>query len=38
MKEFETEFGNIIKYITGIKQKTEVAFGGTNTIEVDDLI
>lgn len=38
MKEFETEFGDIIKYITGIKQKTEVAFGGTNTIEVDDLI
>lgn len=38
IKEFESEFGDIIQYITGIKVKSEVAFEGTNTIEVKELI
>ena len=38
LKEFEDEFSDIITYITTIKNKTEQAFGGTNTIEVNELI
>jgi hypothetical protein len=38
LSEFEKEFEEIVKYIIGIKVRTEVAFDGTNTIEINDLI
>lgn len=38
MQEFEKEFEEIVVYIIGIKNKTEVAFDGTNTLDVKDLI
>lgn len=38
MQDFEKEFEEIVVYIIGIKNKTEVAFDGTNTLDVKDLI
>jgi hypothetical protein len=36
--EFETEFEVIVEYILKIKHKTEKAFGGTNTLDVKELV
>jgi hypothetical protein len=36
--EFEKEFEEIVNYIIGIKNKTEIAFEGANTIEINELI
>lgn len=38
LKEFEQEFADIVVYIMQIKNKTELAFQGTNTLEVEELI
>jgi hypothetical protein len=38
MQDFEKEFEEIVVYIIGIKNKTEIAFDGTNTLDVKDLI
>mmetsp|Transcript_11845 Transcript_11845/g.18239 ORF Transcript_11845/g.18239 Transcript_11845/m.18239 type:complete len:143 (-) Transcript_11845:2779-3207(-) len=38
LKEIEKEFEEIVVYILQIEQKTEEAFGGTNTLEVKELI
>lgn len=38
MQEFEKEFEEIVVYIIGIKNKTEVAFDGSNTLDVKELI
>lgn len=38
MQDFEKEFEEIVVYIIGIKNKTETAFDGTNTLDVKDLI
>ena len=38
LQEFETEFEDLVIYILGINQKTEDAFKGTNTLNVDEVI
>lgn len=38
MEDFEKEFEDIVYYIINIKNKTEAAFEGTNTLDVKDLI
>ena len=38
ISEFENEFEVIVEYILKIKNKTEKAFGGTNTLDVKELI
>jgi len=38
LREFELEFADIVGYIMQIKNKTEAAFKGTNTLEVEELI
>lgn len=38
MQEFEKEFDEIVVYIIGIKNKTEAAFDGNNTLDVKELI
>lgn len=38
MQDFEKEFEEIVVYIIGIKNKTETAFNGSNTLDVKDLI
>ena len=38
IEEFEKEFEEIVIYIINIKTKTEKAFGGINTLEVQELI
>ena len=38
MKEFEDEFEEIAIAIIGIKNKSEKAFNGTNTMNVNELI
>ena len=38
ISEFEKEFDEIVIYIINIKNKTEVAFQGTNTLAVEELI
>lgn len=38
IKEFETEFEGLVMYIIQIQTKTENAFGGTNTLNVKEII
>jgi len=38
LNEFEKEFDEIVIYIINIAKKTEIAFAGTNTLYVEDLI
>ena len=38
INEFEKEFEEIVIYIIQIKNKTEKAFHGTNTLDVKELI
>jgi hypothetical protein len=38
LDDFEKEFENIVQYVINIKNKTEKAFNGTNTLDVKELI
>jgi len=38
INEFEKEFEDVVIYIIQIKNKTEKAFNGTNTLDVNELI
>ena len=38
LEEFEEEFSGLVFYITQIETKTDVAFGGSNTLGVKEVI